>query len=133
MAALAGQGNVDAAALYEALNHSINPDPQVRKRSEAYLEGAFAAPHYIVELLKVVCANVPDHIKLAGAVRLKNVVRRHWNANTRFFAFHEPQEVGSKNAKFEFAEADKAQLRAQLMRPSLNLSQSPYGRSSAKR
>ncbi|GBN11501.1 Exportin-2 [Araneus ventricosus] len=61
------------------LQHTLSPDPAVRRPAEKFLESVEANQNYPVLLLTLVDkADVDMTIRVAGAVTFKNYVKRNW-------------------------------------------------------
>ncbi|GBN11500.1 Exportin-2 [Araneus ventricosus] len=61
------------------LQHTLSPDPTVRRPAEKFLESVEANQNYPVLLLTLVDkADVDMTIRVAGAVTFKNYVKRNW-------------------------------------------------------
>ena len=99
--------DMDIATLCNALEHTLNPDRDVRRQAEAALDGVKFAPGFMIELLKIVTADEASMgVRQAASIYFKNLVRREWdNGGTR---------IAKKTTKSELPDEDKEVVRENL-------------------
>lgn len=105
--------------LYSTLEHTYSPDPVIRKAAEQEIEAtSLSRPGaLLIPLLKIItAADASRHVKQAGSITLKNLVKAKWDprlpANSTAAAAANPASVFSAEEK----EQAKAQLLEVLMR-----------------
>ncbi|XP_013137862.1 PREDICTED: exportin-2 [Papilio polytes] len=67
------------ATLANYLQQTLNPDPNIRRPAEKFLEGVEVNQNYAILLLHLIDKDTVDlTIRIAGAVAFKNYIKRNW-------------------------------------------------------
>ena len=70
---------VDTNTIAAALQNTFNPNKQLRLSAEQFLKDTVFTPGFFPQLLQFIVAHPQPHIRLAGAIHLKNSIKKHWS------------------------------------------------------
>ena len=105
---------LDPRMLYSILEHTYSADPVTRKAAEHEIEATSKARPgaLLLPLLQIVAAgDASRHVKQAGSITLKNLIKAKWDprlpANSAAAAQSDPASV--------FSPTEKEQARVQLL------------------
>ncbi|XP_059055862.1 exportin-2 [Achroia grisella] len=86
------------ATLANYLQQTLNPDPNVRRPAEKFLEGVEVNQNYAVLLLHLIEKEAADMtIRVAAAIAFKNYIKRNWPVEYEGDRIHESDRTAIKN------------------------------------
>lgn len=109
---------MDAAALRNRIQSTVDPNADVRRQAELDLKFAEEQPGFTNALLDILQADLDSSIRLSSVVYLKNRVNRAWQPNddnTTVKRISDEEKVDLRNRLLPILASSQQQIRAQLI------------------
>ncbi|KAL2056272.1 hypothetical protein ABVK25_003295 [Lepraria finkii] len=109
---------MDAAALRNRIQSTVDPNADVRRQAELDLKFAEERPGFMNALLDILQAEQDNSIRLSSVVYLKNRVSRAWQPNedsTTVKRISDEEKIDLRNRLLPILASSQQQIRAQLI------------------